>query len=397
MASISNLCHKTHLFNIVMNYLMKEKYIGLHKFELDTPCLVIDYEKLKHNLEIMQQHGFTWGIGIRPHCKTHKCTQIARLQLEYGAIGISAAKLSEAAALVSKRITNVLITSPIVSEAKYSRLFNCLKSAPDLMLVVDDKDNIRMLNKLGKSLNQPVYVLLDIDSGIGRTGINPEAALEYGHFINGMNWLKLKGIQCYAGHLQHIQNYEERKAFSLQIMEMASRIVQSFRDANLPCEILTGTGTGTFDIDVEASEVTEIQPGSYAVMDVEYGSIGSKNNPSSFRLFKNSMTLLTSVISSNRREHATVDAGTKSIYVDPHHKPHIISHPGLVYDWGGFGDEHGKVFSCEGGSHFLQNGDVLELIVPHCDPTINLYDKFYITENNVVVDIWDIDMRGKSQ
>lgn len=193
MANLNNLCHKTHLFDIVMNYLMKEKYIGLHKIELNTPCLVIDYEKLKYNLRMMQQHGFKWGIGIRPHCKTHKCTQIARLQLEYGAIGISAAKLSEAEVLVSKQITNVLITSPIVSEAKYSRLFNSLKSAPDLMLVVDGKDNIRMLNELGKSLNQPVYVLLDIDSGIGRTGINPEAALEYGHFINGMNWLKLKG------------------------------------------------------------------------------------------------------------------------------------------------------------------------------------------------------------
>lgn len=247
---------------------------------------MIDYEKLKYNLRMMQQHGFKWGIGIRPHCKTHKCTQIARLQLEYGAIGISAAKLSEAEVLASKQITNILITSPIVSEAKYSRLFNSLKSAPDLMLVVDDKDNIRMLNEFGKSLNQPVYVLLDIDSGIGRTGINPEAALEYGHFINGMNWLKLKGIQCYAGHLQHIQNYEERKAFSLRIMEMASRIVKSFREANLPCEILTGTGTGTFDIDVEASEVTEIQPGSYAVMDVEYGSIGSKITHQAFSYLK---------------------------------------------------------------------------------------------------------------
>lgn len=333
---------------------MKEKYIGLHKIELNTPCLVIDYQKLKYNLKKMQQHGLKWDIGIRPHCKTHKCSQIARLQLEYGAIGISAAKLSEAEVLVSKQITNVLITSPIVSEAKYSRLFNCLESAPDLMLVVDNKDNIHMLNELGKLLNQPVHVLLDIDSGIGRTGIHPETALEYGHFINGMHWLKLKGIQCYAGHLQHIQNYEERRAFSLRIMEMASKIVQSFRDADLPCEILTGTGTGTFDIDVEASEVTEIQPGSYAVMDVEYGAIGSKIHPSGFPLFKNSMTLLTSVISSNLKEHATVDAGTKSIYVDPHHKPQIISHPGLVYDWGGFGDEHGKVFSCEGGSIFCK-------------------------------------------
>ncbi|KGP64262.1 metal-activated pyridoxal enzyme [Legionella norrlandica] len=375
---------------------MKEKHIGLNKFELDTPCLVIDYDALKYNLDLMQQHAAQYGIGIRPHCKTHKSTQIARLQLEYGAIGISAAKLSEAEVLISKQITNILITSPIVSNAKYSRLLNCLKSAPDLMLVVDNKDNIQKINSLGELLNQPVNVLLDIDSGIGRTGVSPALALEYGHFINRMNWLNLKGIQCYAGNLQHIQTYEERRVSSLRVMEMASEIVKGFKAADLPCDILTGTGTGTFDIDVEASEVTEIQPGSYTVMDVEYAAIGSKVDPLKFSMFKNSMTLLTSVISSNRKEHVTVDAGTKSIYFDLHHKPLIISHPGLMYDWGGFGDEHGKVFSPE-GSKLPQNGEVLELIVPHCDPTINLFDKFYITKNNTVIDIWDIDLRGKSQ
>lgn len=375
---------------------MKEKYIGINKTELDTPCLVIDYDALKYNLDAMQQHAAKYSIGIRPHCKTHKCTQMARLQIEYGAIGISAAKLSEAEVLISKQIPNILITSPIVSEIKYSRLLNCLKSAPDLMLVVDNKENIRMIDSLGKLLNQPINVLLDIDPGIGRTGVAPEVAVEYGHFINGMKWLNLKGIQCYAGNLQHIQNYEERRDSSLRIMEVASDIVRRFRSANLPCELLTGTGTGTFDIDVEASEVTEIQPGSYTVMDVEYELIGSKADPLKFSMFKNSMTLLTSVISSNRKEHVTVDAGTKSIYFDSNNKPRIISHPDLIYDWGGFGDEHGKVFSIK-SSKLPQNGDVLELIVPHCDPTINLYDKFYVTENDSVVDIWDIDMRGKSQ
>lgn len=203
------------------------------------------------------------------------------------------------------------------------------------------------------------------------------------------------GIQCYAGNLQHIHSFSERRSKSLHIMEMASDLVKSFRGIGLNCSILTGSGTGTYDIDVEATEVTEIQPGSYTVMDVQYASIGSMNNEREFNAFKPAMTLLTTVISNNRTEHVTVDAGTKSIYVD-NHKPEIISHQGLQYDWGGFGDEHGKV-SALNGSQLPGYGEVLELVVPHCDPTINLFDQFYIVENDVVVDVWDIDLRGKSQ
>jgi D-serine deaminase-like pyridoxal phosphate-dependent protein len=182
----------------------------------------------------------------------------------------------------------------------------------------------------------------------------------------------------------------------LGIMEMASSVVKQLKNSGLPCPILTGTGTGTYDIDVEASEVTEIQPGSYVVMDVEYGKTGSRNNNTLFSTFKPAMTLLTTVISSNRKEHVTVDSGTKSIYFNTQYTPEIISHKGLHYDWNGFGDEHGKI-TAETHCQLPENGDLLELVVPHCDPTINLYDKFYIVKNGMVVDVWDIDLRGKSQ
>ena len=108
------------------------------------------------------------------------------------------------------------------------------------------------------------------------------------------------------------------------------------------------------------------------------------------------MTLLTTVISSNRQEHVTVDAGTKALYFDLVNKPKIISHPHLNYEWGGFGDEHGKI-TAQNNAPLPVNKEVLELIVPHCDPTINLFDKFYITSNDIVIDVWDIDARGASQ
>ncbi|MDI9819707.1 MULTISPECIES: DSD1 family PLP-dependent enzyme [unclassified Legionella] len=368
----------------------------MNKNDLDTPCLVIDKSTLEFNLNVMLQHAQNTQINIRPHVKTHKCSKLAKLQIEYGAIGISAAKVSEAEVLINTGINNILITSPVVTENKIRRLISCIKKAPETIVVVDNERNLYDLNDAGKSIQSKINILIDLDPGIGRTGIKPENALSFALKIEQFKWLNLMGIQCYAGNLQHITSYEERKNRSLQVMEMASNVVKQFKKSGLPCAILTGTGTGTYDIDAEASEVTEIQPGSYTVMDVEYGIIGSKTNSTSFTTFKPSMTLLTTVISSNRKEHVTVDSGTKSIYFDSQNKPKIISHEGLHYDWGGFGDEHGKI-TADTHCKLPKNGDVLELIVPHCDPTINLHDKFYIVNNGIIEDIWEIDLRGKSQ
>ena len=366
------------------------------KNELDTPCLIIDINTLKYNLNYMKEHAIKNNIQVRPHCKTHKCSELAKLQIEYGAIGVSVAKVSEAITLINKGISNILITSPVISKNKILQLLLCIKKAPETIVVVDNEENLIDLNLAGESINQQINVLIDLDSGIGRTGINPSRALDFGLKINKYKWLNLVGVQCYAGNLQHIKSFNERKKLSLQIMQNASDTVNTLRGHGLQCLILTGTGTGTYDIDVEATEITEIQPGSYAVMDVEYMNIGSKFNDDSFNTFKQSMSLLTMVISSNRDEHVTVDAGTKSIYIDIMHKPEIISHTGLQYSWDGFGDEHGKITS-NNQTSLPKIKEVLELIVPHCDPTINLYDNFFIIDKGVVVDVWQIDLRGKSQ
>ncbi|KTD68717.1 MULTISPECIES: DSD1 family PLP-dependent enzyme [Legionella] len=374
---------------------MPKATVGLKKTELDTPCLVIDKNILKSNLEVMRQHSIATNINIRPHCKTHKCSKLAHLQVEYGAIGVSVAKISEAEVLIQNGIANILITSPIVTKNKISKLISCLEKASSTLVVVDNRENMIALNEAGMLNKKVINVLVDVDPGIGRTGVKPEDVLNFALELQQLPWLKLMGVQCYAGNLQHIASFSERKSKSLQTMQMASDLVKNLREKGLNCPILTGSGTGTYDIDVEATAVTEIQPGSYTVMDVQYTVIGSKSNERRFNTFKPAMTLLTTVISNNRTEHVTVDAGTKSIYVD-HHKPQIISHQGLEYDWGGFGDEHGKVTAVP-GAQLPAYGEVLELVVPHCDPTINLFDQFFITENDIVVDVWDIDLRGKCQ
>ncbi|MCX5878718.1 MAG: DSD1 family PLP-dependent enzyme, partial [Deltaproteobacteria bacterium] len=161
------------------------------------------------------------------------------------------------------------------------------------------------------------------------------------------------------------------------------------------CRIFSGAGTGTHDIDTRIPELTELQAGSYTVMDAEYLAIGSAENPTRFDAFHPALTILTTVVSTNQKGFVTVDAGLKAIYRDGAN-PIVLSpsQGGMVYDW--FGDEYGKIsFAQEVDVSPL--GSVLELIVSHCDPTINLFDRFYVAQNGKVIDVWEIDLRGRSQ
>ena len=365
-----------------------------HKFTLDTPCLIIDKDKLFENINSMQQEINGMGKKLRPHIKTHKCTTLAKLQIEAGAVGVCAAKMGEVEVLLDAGISNILITSPVVTPKKIERLIACLHKSSDLSLVVDSTDNATQLNDVMEKVGLTLSVLVDIDPGVARTGISYHDAIVLGQFIEKLPCLTLVGIQCYAGNLQHVNDYQERREYSQGVMQQAAQVVNQYREAGLPCAVLTGSGTGTYDIDCDIEAVTEVQPGSYTVMDMEYRLIGSSADSKRFERFKPAMTMLVTVISANHDSHVTVDAGTKALYFDPVTKPKVISHPGLHYDWSVFGDEHGKI-TADPEVELPKVGEVLELIVPHCDPTINLFNTFYITKNDQVIDTWEINMRGK--
>ncbi|ODN44077.1 metal-activated pyridoxal enzyme [Piscirickettsia litoralis] len=368
--------------------------VGQSKQQIDTPALVIDRQKLMTNLNFMQDFANKQGKQLRPHAKTHKCTQLAKLQKQTGAIGICATKVGEAEVLVTKGITGVLLTSPVVTPQKIQRLVQLVQKESGIMVVVDQAENAQALSQASLQAGTTLKVLVDIDPGVHRTGTSYANALTLGKLLHELPGLSLQGLQCYAGNLQHIHDFNDRKTASSLAMQKASDVLAQFKKENLPCTILTGTGTGTYDIDSQVDLVTEIQPGSYTVMDQEYANI-QWQNLQAFNPFQPAMTLLTTVISANHESHVTVDAGLKSLYIDQT-PPRIISHPHLSYDWGGFGDEHGKITS-DGTGTLPKVGEVLELIVPHCDPTINLFDQFYITEGDTITDIWPIDLRGKSQ
>ncbi len=362
-----------------------EDFIGVSKWKLDTPCLAVDLDILETNIRTMEAHAASFGKRLRPHAKTHKCSRLARMQKEAGAVGICVAKVGEAEVLVKNGVKEVLITSPVVSDYKIGRLMDCLNSSPDLMVVIDNAANARSLSDAARQKGLRLNALVDLDPGMGRTGVNFQAAR-----------LSLRGIQCYVGHIQHVVSFTERSGLSLDWMKKAAAVFRQFREAGLPAEIFTGTGTGTFEIDCLVPELTDMQVGSYTLMDAEYLQIGSSRDPSRMVRFPPALTLLTTVVSSNHNStFVTVDAGLKALY---HHggTPFVLnpSIPGLQYEWRG--DEHGQI-SYPDSSRRLEIGEVLEMVVSHVDPTVNLYDFFYVIRGGVVREIWPIDMRGRCQ
>ena len=368
---------------------------GISKWELDTPSLVIAEDILEENIRAMQAYAVALGKNLRPHAKTHKCSHIARMQVKAGAVGICAAKVSEAETLVNKGSRGVLITSPVVTDYKIERLMKCVSRDPELMVVVDNAENARKLNAAATKYALKLSVLVDLDPGMGRTGIPFGDGVAMGRLLNGLTSLRLRGVQCYAGHVQHISSFEERRRASLDWMNQAAEVVRQFHQNGLPCEIFTGAGTGTHEIDARIPELTDLQVGSYTLMDAEYLNIGSSQNPSRFSQFPPALTLLTTVISVNHPHFATVDAGLKALY---HHGgiPEIVNPPvpGWHYDW--WGDEHGRIV-LSNPSPEVSLGKVLELVVSHCDPTVNLFDLFHVIRDGIVTDIWPIDMRGNCQ
>ena len=367
---------------------MTSNAFGLNKSQLNTPCLVIDKNKLLHNIKYMQGLAESKNVLVRPHAKTHKCSKIAQLQLDHGACGICVAKVSEALIMAKNGITGILITSPVVALNKIEILLEVTKLASDTMIVIDNLDNARQINEIFRQNNLKINILLDIDGGIGRTGVHLANAIIMIKELQQFSNLSFNGIQCYAGHLQHITDVNERRQQSHEILTKVVAIKNAVIAEGIACNILTGSGTGSFSLDAEINGITEIQPGSYTVMDQEYSNIEYKEER-----FFTAMTMLTTVISTNHETHVTVDAGTKALYRVTT-LPKIVSHPHLSYDWNGFGDEHGKVTVIDKNYSLPKLGEVLELTVGHCDPTINLFDKFYITENDIVTDVWDIDARG---
>ncbi|TMJ19918.1 MAG: DSD1 family PLP-dependent enzyme [Alphaproteobacteria bacterium] len=361
------------------------------RWRLNTPSVIVDLDLLEANIAKMARLCAESGIALRPHAKTHKSIEIARRQLGAGAIGICCAKLGEAEILAGGGIESILLTSPVVSAEGCRRLAALNRRCPELMVVADCAPNVAMLADAAADSGKPLKVILDLDVGQHRTGIAPgDGAVALAARIAAAPGLGLAGIQGYAGHLMHVHDRREREAATLAVMAALADMRDALEARGLACPIVTGGGTGTFDLDPSAAVLTELQAGSYVFMDAEYEDVWEGERAP----FETALFVQTTVISANLPGRATTDAGLKAFATDAG-PPRIVrgAPEGARYVFSG--DEQGRLEFSEGGA--MEVGAIVTCAVPHCDPTVNLYDHYHIVRGDTVIDIWPVDARGRSQ
>ena len=367
--------------------------LGVSIWDLDTPALIVDLDVLEANIATMQRTVARNGIASRPHAKTHKTPEIARMQLETGSVGICVAKISEAHALFKHGIEPLLMTTSNVTPTKINRAMHLRKWCDQFIQATDTPENARLLAEAADSLGLVADVVVDVDPGGHRTGITPgQPALELAQLVDRLPSLRLRGMLCYDGGSQHVTGFEKRKSQTLERLVPAAETFEQFQRAGLSTEIFSGGGTGTYNIDHQTPGLTDVQVGSYVFMDAQYMGIGGMNDADVYSDFNPALTILTTVLNAQYEGRATTDAGAKACTIN---RPWAIvkGETGMSYTSGS--DEFGSI-RYEDPSRTYQVGEKLELIVSHCDPVVNLYDQMYAVRNGVVESVWEVSARGQS-
>jgi 3-hydroxy-D-aspartate aldolase len=368
------------------------EFLGQPLSELPTPALLIDVDIFEKNLVTMRDVCKASGRLLRPHGKAHKSSIIAKKQIEYGAHGQCAAKLGEAEVFVHGGIREVLITTAVVGRRKIERLLSLAALAPDIKVVSDSAQNLSDLSAAATARGMKLKVLVDVNVGQNRTGVDTaDEAVALARHISNEKGLEFAGIQAYGGNNQHINGFENRRTITMLANGRAVAARRAVEKAGFPVGILTVGGTGTYNIDTEVPDVTEIQPGSFVFMDAHYSSIGTRD-AAEFNDFGNSLSVLTTVISRPSKGRAITDGGNKALPTDEG----LASPKGLTgvsYTPGG--DEHG-IINLRKPNRDLKVGDKVEFIPGHCDTTVNLYNVFFAVRKGVVEAVWPIEARGRT-
>jgi 3-hydroxy-D-aspartate aldolase len=364
----------------------------MRRDEIPTPALLLDLDRFERNLARMAQHVRATGKALRPHAKTHRCPDIAKLQVAAGALGVACAKLGEAEVMARAGVRGLLITTEVVPAASIRRLTRLVGEAPDTLVVVDHADNVRALARAAAEDGVRLDVLVDVHVGGRRTGVEPgEPALALGRLVSEQRALRLRGLQGYAGHCAHVMGWAARRTASHAAMTPLMETRAHFEAAGLPVEVVAGGSTGTYDIDSELAGLTELQSGSYCVMDLEYRRIGGREREA-LTDFEMALTVVATVVSV-AADRAMVDAGLKAFSTDKPFPPEAVERPGIEYGFAG--DEHGRLTLTD-PSRRPTLGERIEFFPPHCDPTFNLYDRVWVVRGAKVEAVWEIAARGRS-
>jgi len=366
---------------------------GMDEADIQTPALVLDLDALERNIKKMGDYAAAHGMRHRVHGKMHKSVDVAKLQERLGgAVGVCCQKVSEAEVFVRGGIKDVLVSNQVRDAAKIDRLAQLPTLGSRIIVCVDDVANVAELSAAAQKHGTQLEVFIEIDCGAGRCGVTTtEAVVEIAKAVVAAEGLKFTGIQAYQGAMQHMDSYEDRKAKLDVAIAQVKDAVAGLKAEGIDCELVSGGGTGSYYFESNSGVYNELQCGSYAFMDADYGRILDKDGK---RIdqgeWENAFFILTQVMSHAKADKAIVDAGLKAQSVDSG-LPVIFGRDDVEYVK--CSDEHGVVADPDGK---LAVGDKLRLVPGHCDPTANVHDWYVGVRNGKVETLWPVSARGKA-
>jgi D-serine deaminase-like pyridoxal phosphate-dependent protein len=351
-------------------------FIGRARSELPTPALVLDVDAMRANVAAMA----AWSrehAAIRPHFKAHKSLEIAREQIAAGAIGITAATVWEARALVAGGIDDILVANEVVGPAKWAILAELGREAR-MTVGVDDPEAAAALAAAARAQGSTVDALVEVDVGMHRGGVRSvQDALTVARAVANLEGIRFRGVMGYEGHVVLEPDRRRRADLAQQAMDRLAQYVRALEADGHAVEVVSAGGTNTYDMTGVHPCVTELQAGTYAVMDATYARLAPA--------FRPVLTVMATVVS-RRGATAILDCGTKAVAVDvaPPEPP-----VGKVHE---VHEEHTLLDVDEGGPPAI--GDVLELIVGYSGGTVNLHDVYFVASGEEIVDVWPVSARG---
>ncbi|WP_339758087.1 3-hydroxy-D-aspartate aldolase BhcC [uncultured Hoeflea sp.] len=366
---------------------------GMREQDIQTPCLVLDLDALERNITRMGEQASAMGVRLRAHGKMHKSVDVAKLQQRLGgSVGICCQKVSEAEAFVRGGITDVLVSNQVRDAAKIDRLARLPKLGARTACCVDDPANITDLSDAASRHGTQIDCLVEIDCGAGRCGVTGAAeVVALARAIMAAPGLSFAGIQAYQGAMQHLTRHADRKAKADIAIALVRNVLAALKAEGIDCETVTGGGTGSYQFEGQSGVYTELQCGSYAFMDADYGRVldqdGNRIDESGF---ENALFILTSVMSHVKAGRAVCDAGLKVLSLDSG-LPVVFGRNDVTYAQ--CTDEHGEIDDPDG---VLKINDKIKLVPGHCDPTCNLHDWYVGVRGGKVECLWPVSARGKA-
>lgn len=352
--------------------------IGRNRLDLITPALILDLPAARRNITKMADRLASMPAKLRPHIKVHKSPELARMQVDAGAIGISTATVWEAIVMVRSGLDSIFVVNTVAGREKLAALAAIARDA-EVMVAVDEAQNAADIAAAAKAAKSTVGVVIEVDTGMDRAGVDtPEQAVELARRLVKMDGIKLLGVTGYEGHCSLTPDTELRAQKQRVAMSLLVDSAEKIKAAGLPSPIVSAGGTATWDWTANTPGVTEIQAGSYAVMDNFHAPMAGD--------FEKALTVLATVIS-RPPDRVIVDAGNKSLGA-----PALTRIRGHDLTPLRFDEEHG-VFIAD-ASYPLHVGDVVELVPGYAPGTVNWYDAYHVVEGDRVVDIWPVIPRG---